>query len=130
MTALSLSQTPDPLGLTLRQNQEWSIDFSYCNNDVNGNPDLNDPISLAGYTPLLQFRTSALAKVALLTINVANGGIVFDPTTCPQVRVNAGVAVGPGKYEWDLRMIPADATESIYLGRGTVQVDAEVSRNA
>jgi hypothetical protein len=127
MTSLSLSQTPDPLGITLRQNQEWAITFSYCNNDVNGNPNLSSPISLAGYTPLLQFRTSALAKTASLSLGVGTG-LTFNPTTCPQVQVSAGIAVAPGKYEWDLRCIPADATESIFLGRGIVQVDAEVSR--
>jgi hypothetical protein len=127
MTTLSLSQTPDPLNLVLRQNQEWAITFSYCNNDANGNPDLNNPISLAGYTPLLQFRTSALARTAALSLTVGNG-LTFNATTCPQVQVSAGIAVAPGKYEWDLRMIPADATESIFLGAGVVQVEAEVSR--
>jgi len=129
MTALSISQTPNPLGITLRQNQEWPITFSYCNKDANGEPNLNDPISLAGYTPLLQFRTSALAKVAALSLTVANGSIVFNPTTCPQVQVSGAINVAPGKYEWDLRMIPANAAESIYLGAGIVEVEAGVSRN-
>ena len=129
LTALSLSQTPDPLNLRLRQYQEWAITFSYCNDDANGNPDINSPISLAGYTPLLQFRTSALAKVPSLSLGVGTG-LTFNATTCPQVQVSAGINVEPGKYEWDLRMIPADATESIFLGQGIVQVDAEVSRNA
>jgi len=128
MTSLSLSQTPDPLGITLRQNQEWNITFSYCNNDANGDPDLNSPINLTGYTPLLQFRTSALAKTAALSLGVGTG-LTFVANTCPQVRVSAGIAVAPGKYEWDLRLIPADASESIYLGQGIVQVNAEVSRN-
>ena len=127
MTTLSLSQTPDPLNLQLRQNQEWAITFSYCNNDANGNPDVNDPISLAGYTPILQFRTSALARTTALSLTTANG-LTFNATTCPQVQVSAGINVAPGKYEWDLRLIPADASESIYLGQGVVQVDAEVSR--
>lgn len=128
MTSLSLSQTPDPLGITLRQNQIWDITFSYCNNDASGNPDLNSPINLTGYTPLLQFRTSALAKTASLSLGVGTG-LTFNPTTCPQVQVSAGIAVAPGKYEWDLRCIPADATESIFLGQGIIQVSAEVSRN-
>ena len=126
MTALSLSQTPDPLGLTLRQNQEWAINFSYCNNDVNGDPDLNSPINLTGYTPILQFRTSALAKTTVLSLSVGNG-LTFNPTTCPQVQVNTGITTPPGKFEWDLKCTPANG-EAIYLGRGVVQVDAEVSR--
>lgn len=127
MTAQSISQTPDPLNITLRQNQEWAIDFSYCNNDVNGNPDINSPISLAGYTPLLQFRTSALAKTTVLSLTVGDG-LTFNATTCPQVRVNAGITTPPGKFEWDLKLTPIDG-EAIYLGRGVVEVDAEVSRN-
>lgn len=127
MTTQSITQTPDPLNIKLRQNQEWAIAFSYCNNDVDGNPDLNSPISLDGYTPLLQLRTSALAKVASLTLT-EGAGITFNPLTCPQVQVSAGMAVGPNKYEWDLRMIPTDTTESIFLGAGVIQVEAEVSR--
>lgn len=131
MTTLSLSQTPDALNIVLRQYQQWNIGFSYCEQDANGNYDLNLPIDLTGYTPLIQFRTSALAKVPSLTISVASGGITFVPDVCPQVTVGAGIDVAPGKYEWDLRMInDADPTESIFLGRGTVQVDAEVSRYA
>ena len=128
MTTLSLSQTPDPLNLQLRQLQEWAIGFSYCNQDANGNYDLNLPINLSGYTPILQFRTSALAKVASQEFTVGNGALTFNPTACPQVQVSAGINVAPGKYEWDLRLIPADNTESIFLGRGIVIVDAEVSR--
>lgn len=116
----AISQTPEATNLTLRQNQEWAITFGYA--DSNG-----APISLAGYTPLLQFRTSALAKTASLTLQVGSG-ITFNPTTLPQVQISAGINCLPGKYEWDLRMIPTDPTESIYLGRGVVQVDAEVSR--
>ena len=126
MPALSLSQTPDPLNITLRQNQEWALKFSYCNNDVNGNPDLNSPISLVGYTPLLQFRTSALARTTELALTVGNG-LTFNPTTCPQVQVNTGITTAPGKFEWDLKLTPADG-DAIYLGRGIVQVNAEVSR--
>lgn len=127
MPSLSISQTPDPTNITVRQNQEWALTFSYCNKDVNGNPNLSDPISLAGYTPLLQLRTSALAKTPALSLTVGNG-LTFNPTTCPQVQVSAGMNVNPGKYEWDLRCIPTDASESIFLGRGIIQVDAEVSR--
>jgi hypothetical protein len=126
MSAQSISQTPDPLNIIVRQSQEWAIDFSYCNNDVNGNPDVNSPISLAGYTPLLQFRTSALSKTTVLSLTVGNG-LTFNPTTCPQVRVNAGITCAPGKYEWDLKCTPSN-NEAIFLGRGTVEVDAEVSR--
>jgi len=126
MTAQSISQTPDPLNITVRQNQEWAINFSYCNKDAEGNPDLNSPISLAGYTPLLQFRTSAMAKTTVLSL-VYGEGITFNPYTCPQVQVNAGITTPPGKYEWDLKLTPASG-DAIYLGRGVVEVDAEVSR--
>ena len=126
MPSLSISQTPDPLNITVRQNQEWAITFSYCNKDANGNPNLSDPISLAGYTPLLQLRTSALAKTSALSLAVGSG-LTFNPTACPQVTVNAGMAVAPGKYEWDLKCTPSNS-EAIYLGRGIIQVDAEVSR--
>ena len=126
MTAQSISQTPDPLNITVRQNQEWAIDFSYCNVDGNGNPDVNNPISLLGYTPLLQFRTSALAKTTVLSLTAGNG-ITFNGSTCPQVRVNAGITTEPGKFEWDLKLTPSNG-EAIYLGRGIVEVDAEVSR--
>lgn len=127
MTAQSISQQPDPLNITLRQNQEWAIGFSYCNKDAQGNPDLNSPISLAGYTPLLQFRTSALAKTTVLSLTEGNG-LVFNPTTTPQVQVSAGIFCPPGKYQWDLKCTPATG-EAIYLGQGIVIVEAEVSRN-
>ena len=127
MTTQLLSQTPDALNIQLRQSQEWAVGFSYCNQDANGNYDLNLPIDLTGYTPILQFRTSAMARTAVLTLT--NGaGLTFIPSICPQVQVSAGINVEPGKYEWDLRMVPANNTESIFLGRGVVQVDAEVSR--
>jgi hypothetical protein len=126
MPAQSISQTPDPLNITVRQNQEWAINFSYCNDDVNGNPDLNSPINLTGYTPILQFRTSALARTTELSLTVGSG-LTFNPTTCPQVQVNTGITTQPGKFEWDLKCTPYDG-EAIYLGRGIVQVDAEVSR--
>jgi hypothetical protein len=126
MPAQSISQTPDPLNITVRQNQEWAINFSYCNDDANGNPDLNSPINLTGYTPILQFRTSALARTTELSLTVGSG-LTFNPTTCPQVQVNTGITTPPGKFEWDLKCTPADG-DAIYLGRGIVQVDAEVSR--
>jgi len=129
MTALSLVLEPDALNLKLRQYQEWAQGFAFCLQDAQGNFDLNQPINLTGYTPLLQFRTSAMARVASLTGSVDNGALTFNPTVCPQVQVSIGIDVAPGKYEWDLRLIPNDATQSIFLGRGTVQVDAEVSRN-
>lgn len=119
MPAQSISQTPDPLNITVRQNQEWAINFSY--QDANG-----DAISLAGYTPLLQFRTSALARTTALSLTVGDG-ITFNPTTLPQIQINTGITTAPGKYEWDLKCTPADG-EAIYLGRGIVEVDAEVSR--
>ena len=119
MTAQSISQTPDPLNITLRQNQEWAINFSY--QDSNG-----APISLAGYTPLLQFRTSALARTTVLSLTEFDG-LIFNPTTCPQVQVNTGITTEPGKFEWDLKCTPVNG-EAIYLGRGIVEVDAEVSR--
>jgi hypothetical protein len=119
MPAQSISQTPDPLNITVRQNQEWAINFSY--QDENG-----DPISLSGYTPLLQFRTSALARTTVLSLTEGNG-ITFNPTTLPQVQINTGIFTPAGKYEWDLKCTPAN-DEAIYLGRGIVEVDAEVSR--
>ena len=121
MPTQSISQTPDPLNIQVRQNQEWAITFSYCQNE-----DITQPISLAGYTPLLQFRTAALAKTASLSLTEGSG-LTFNPTTCPQVQVSAGITCAPGKYEWDLKLTPLDG-EAIYLGRGIVQVDAEVSR--
>lgn len=128
MTTLSLSQTPDALNLQLRQYQEWSLAFSYCNQDSDGNYDLNLPIDLSGYTPIIQFRENAMSRTAILTFTVENGALTFVPDTCPQVQVSAGIDCAPGKYVWDLRMIPTDETESIFLGQGTVIVDAEVSR--
>jgi hypothetical protein len=118
MTTQSLSQTPDPLNLTLRQNQNWTIGFSYT--DSAGNV-----LNVTGYTPLLQFRTSALAKTAALSLSVGNG-ITFNPTTTPQIQIATAINVAPGKYEWDL--VLQGSTGNLYLGRGIVQVDAEVSR--
>ena len=118
MPALSISQQPDPLNLTLRQYQEWNITFSY--QDSNG-----AVISLAGYTPMLQFRTSALASTSVLSLTDGNG-IIFNPTTMPQIQVLAPINCQPGKYEWDLRC--DNVNGSIFLGRGIVIVDAEVSR--
>ena len=118
MTAQSLSQTPDPLNLVLRQNQLWTIAFNYTDSN-------NATINLTGYTPLLQFRTSALAKTSVLALTTGSG-IVFQPNALPQVQVSAQVAVPPGKYEWDL--VLTKSTGNIYLGCGTVQVNAEVSR--
>ena len=130
MTTLSLNQTPDPLNLRLRQYQEWNLAFAYCEQDANGNYDLDLPIDLTGYTPIVQFRTSAMAKVPSLTATVGNG-LTFVANTCPQVIVGKGISVAPGKYEWDLRLInDVNNSDSVFLGRGTVQVDAEVSRNA
>lgn len=119
MPSQSISQTPDPLNITVRQSQEWAINFSY--EDSNGNP-----ISLAGYTPLLQFRTSALARTTVLSLTVGSG-LTFNPTTSPQVQVNTGITCAPGKYEWDLKLTPSNG-EAIFLGVGTVIVNAEVSR--
>jgi len=117
----SLSQTPEATNITLRQNQEWAIAFNYCQNQ-----DTAQPINLTGYTPLLQLRTSALAKTTALSLTVGSG-LTFNPTTCPQVQVNTGMAVDPGKYEWDLKLTPSNG-EAIYLGRGIIIVEAEVSR--
>jgi hypothetical protein len=118
MTAQSLSQTPDPLNLILRQNQNWTIGFEYT--DSQGNL-----INLTGYTPILQFRTSALAKTAALSLSAGNG-ITFQPNTNPQVQIATEISVAPGKYEWDL--VLQGSTGNLYLGCGTVQVNAEVSR--
>lgn len=119
MPALSISQTPDPLNLTLRQNQEWAINFQYCESDG------VTPINLTGYTPLLQFRTSALARTTSLALTDGNG-LTFTPAS-GLVQVNTGITCPNGKYEWDLKLTPSNG-EAIYLGRGIVQVDAEVSR--
>lgn len=119
MTAQSISQTPDPLNITVRQSQEWAINFSY--QDADG-----ALISLDGYVPLLQFRTSALAKIAALSVT-DGAGLTFTPNDLPQVQVNTGITCGPGKFEWDLKLTPTNG-EAIYLGRGVVEVDAEVSR--
>jgi hypothetical protein len=119
MPAQSISQTPDPLNITVRQNQEWAINFSYQTST-------GTAISLAGYTPILQFRESALSRTAVLSLSVGNG-ITFNATTLPQVQVNTGITTPPGKYEWDLKCTPANG-EAIYLGRGVIIVDAEVSR--
>jgi len=127
MTTLSLSQTPDAVNLVLRQYQEWNLAFSYCEQDANGNYNLNLPINLTGYTPILQFRENAMSRVAVLQLAVGSG-LTFNPTTCPQVQVSAGINCPPGKYVWDLRCVPAVQTESIFLGQGVVLVEAEVSR--
>jgi hypothetical protein len=118
MTAQSLSQTPDPLNLVLRQNQNWNIGFSYT--DPSGGV-----IDVTGFTPLLQFRTSALAKTTALSLTTSNG-ITFNPTTLPQVQISTNLVVAPGKYEWDL--VLQNSSGNIVLGCGTVQVNAEVSR--
>jgi hypothetical protein len=117
----AINQTVEPTNITLRQNQEWAISFSYCLNQ-----DPTQPINLTGYTPLLQLRTSALAKTTALSLATGNG-ITFNPTTCPQVRVDTSMSVAPGKYEWDLKLTPSNG-EAIYLGAGIIQVNAEVSR--
>ena len=118
MPSQSISQTPDPLNLTLRQYQEWAITFTYQDS-------LSAPIDLSGYTPILQFRTTAMARTTVLSLTVGNG-LTFNPTTAPQVQVSAEINCEPGKFEWDLRM--DNPNGSIFLGRGTVIVDAEVSR--
>jgi len=118
MTAQSLSQTPDPLNLVLRQNQNWTIAFSYTNPD-------GSTVNLTGYTPILQFRTSALAKTIALSLTVGNG-ITFTANATPQVQINTIINVAPGKYEWDC--VLTNAAGNIVLGAGTVQVNAEVSR--
>lgn len=126
--AQSLTLEPEALNLKLRQYQVWNQAFAYCKTDENGNYDLNSPIDLSGYTPLLQFRTSAMAKISSLQADIYDGSIVFRPDTCPQVQVSLGMNLAPGKYEWDLRLIPNDATESIFLGQGYALIQAEVSR--
>jgi len=118
MTAQSLSQTPDPLNLVLRQNQAWNIGFSYTNPD-------GSTVNVSGYTPLLQFRTSALAKTTVLALTTGSG-ITFQANAQPQVQVATIVNVAPGKYEWDC--VLQSSTGNIVLGAGTVQVNAEVSR--
>lgn len=118
MPAQSIRQAPNPLNLTLKQFQEWAITFAY--EDSNG-----AIINLSGYTPILQFRTSALAKQTVLSLTVGNG-LTWQPNANPQVQVSAPINCDPGKYEWDLRL--EDGNGSIYLGLGTVEVLANVSR--
>lgn len=126
--AQSLTLEPEALNIKFRQYQVWNQAFAYCRTDEQGNYDLNAPIDLSGYTPLIQFRTSALAKIIALEATVGDGTIVFRPDTCPQVQVSLGMDLAPGKYEWDLRLIPNDASESIFLGQGYALIQAEVSR--
>ena len=115
----AISQTPDPLNITVRQSQEWNIGFSYENQD-------GSTIDLTGYTPELQIRSSALAKTIAQDVTVGNG-ITFTPATLPQVQVSTTINVAPGKYEWDLKLT-AMGQGAIFLGRGTIIVDAEVTR--
>ena len=119
MPVQSIDQTPEALNLTLRQYQEWNIAFEYT--DQSGNV-----IDLTGYTPELQFRTSALAKTTVLSLTVGSG-ITFAPTTNPQVTISADIEVAPGKYEWDLRLT-ATGQGSLFLGRGEVIIQAGVTR--
>jgi hypothetical protein len=119
MPSLSISQTPDPLNIVVRQTQEWNLGFSYTNQD-------GSTIDLLGYTPELQVRTSALSKVIAQDITVGNG-LTFNHNTTPQVQVSATINLAPGKYEWDLKLT-AMGQGSIFLGRGILQVDAEVTR--
>ena len=118
MTAQSLSQTPDPLNLILTQNQLWAIGFAYTNPD-------GSLINVTGYTPLLQLRTSALAKTTALALSVGNG-ITFQPNTSPQVQVSTNLNVAPGKYQWDC--VLQSSNGNIVLGSGVVEVEAAVSR--
>lgn len=111
---------PAPTNLELRQNQAWNIGFSYCQNS-----DPTQPINVTGYTPLLQFRSSALSATTLLSLSSGNG-ITFNPTTCPQVQVSTIINVAPGNYVWDC--ILQSSSGNIVLGCGTVRIDAEVSR--
>lgn len=130
MTTLSLSQTPDAVNLILRQYQLWNLSFSYCEQNPDGTYNLNAPIDLTGYSPILQFRENALSRTAVQSFDL-NNGLTFQADTCPQVTVNSGITCAPGKYVWDLRMLPnvaGDFAESIYLGQGVVLVEAEVSR--
>jgi hypothetical protein len=119
MPSQSLSQTPDALNIELRQSQEWNIGFTY----TDGTGAL---INLTGYTPTLQLRTSALAKTPALSLTVGSG-LTFQANTAPQVLVGAVMNVAPGKYEWDLKL-SATGQGAIFLGRGVIQVDAEVTR--
>lgn len=120
MVAQAISQVPDSLSITLRQYQEWNIAFNYTQ------PDGTTIIDLTGYTPELQFRTSALAKTTVLSLTVGNG-ITFRPTTNPQVTISADIEIPPGKYEWDLRLT-ATGQGSLFLGKGVVIVEAGVTR--
>ena len=111
--------------MTVRQFQEWDIAFSYCLNQ-----DPTQPIDLSNYAPALTIRTSALAKTVALEVT-PDSDMIFNPTTCPQVQVQTTIDIAPGKYEWDLRLYNG-ATEtgdySIYLGKGTIIVEAAVSQ--
>lgn len=121
MATQFLSQTPNALNLELRQNQNWSVAFSYT--DSTGTI-----ISLDGYSPILQFRTSALAKTTSLALTTSNG-ITFSPDSLPQIHIDVQITCTPGKYQWDLALVPTSGNSgNIFLSQGTVTVDAEVSR--
>lgn len=119
MPVQSLNQTPEALNITLRQYQEWNIAFNYTTSS-------GDLINLTGYTPELQFRTSALAKTTVLSLTEGNG-ITFAPNSDPQVIVSADINVAPGKYEWDLRLT-ASGQGSLFLGKGLVIIEAGVTK--
>lgn len=114
-----INQQPSALNITLRQNQEWDIAFQYTNPD-------GSVFNLTGFTPALQLRTSALAKTTALSLTVGNG-ITFNPTSLPQVQVSANMVVPPGKYEWDLKLT-ATGQGALFLGQGTIIVEADVTR--
>lgn len=119
MPTQAISQTPNALNITLRQNQEWNIGFEYTNPD-------GSLINLTGYTPALQLRTSALARTTALSLTVGNG-IIFNPNSNPQVQISTTMAVAPGKYEWDLKLT-ATGQGAIFLGKGIIIVEADVTR--
>ena len=96
MPSQAINQQPEAVNITLRQNQEWNISFQYTNAD-------GSLFDLTGYTPELQFRTSALAKTTVLDLTVGNG-ITFTGSSLPQVQISADVNFVPGKYVWDLKL--------------------------
>jgi len=116
----ALSFTPAATPLSFRQNQAWNQGYSYCQN-----ADPTQPINVTGYTPILQFRTAALASTTVLSLSVGQG-ITFNPTTCPQVQISTVINVVPGDYVYDC--VLQGSSGNIVLGWGTVHIDAEVSR--
>jgi hypothetical protein len=126
MTTEYLRFLPDPVNLTLRQNQRWTVNFAYLNPD-------GSTIDLTGYNPLLTFRTTAQSRQEVLAMGTsADSGITFNPTTNPQVMIDGVIACDPGRYEYDLALYETfngNPSVALFLAVGTVTVEGAVTRN-